>query len=67
MHPQLQRAMAQLARTAPNGSLSQDQFEAALLEARYTGPVVQHWFNGKLQRVDLGSPVQLSIVEADRS
>lgn len=45
------------------GPLDYATFLEAIHRARYTGPYTVHCLNGTPQRIDLGAPIQLSIVE----
>lgn len=58
---------ALLDRLPPADRLDYPTLAAAIYDARYTGPLVIHWLNGRPQQVDLGlkgSPIRLSIVES---
>lgn len=41
-----------------------DRFQRALQQSKYTGYIGMHTFNGKIQQIDIGTPVRLAIVEA---
>ncbi len=55
-----------LASLPPDGPLDLFRFLEAVYATRFTGPYTVHNRNGVPHQIDLGAPVKLSIVQAER-